>query len=92
MRYIEFIVNAFIKQIYFKLKSFIFRCTMRTSDTELILSTYIVTPTSTGGPEMLVRLKRSCYNFALFKHVCLIHKVFSVHVSFIHFVLKLFSN
>lgn len=25
-------------------------CTMRTSETELILRTYIVTPTSTGGP------------------------------------------
>jgi len=28
-------------------------CTMSTSDTELILRTYMVTPTSTGGPAMI---------------------------------------
>lgn len=27
-------------------------CTIRTSETELIDSTYMVTPTSTGGPEI----------------------------------------
>jgi len=33
------------------LKMYIFYCTICTSDNELMLSTYMVTPTSTGKPE-----------------------------------------
>lgn len=33
------------------LKMYIFYCTICTSDNELMLSTYMVTPTSTGVPE-----------------------------------------
>lgn len=29
-------------------------CTINTSETELILRTYMVTPTSTGGPEIQI--------------------------------------
>lgn len=36
------------KKIFFLYK--FWGCTIRTSETELIDSTYIVTPTSTGGP------------------------------------------
>lgn len=32
----------------------LFLCTIKTSETELILRTYIVTPTSTGGPATLL--------------------------------------
>lgn len=35
-------------------------CTILTSDSELIDSTYIVTPTSTGGPEIRIALDFVC--------------------------------
>lgn len=41
-----------IKTVYVGTKDIV--CTILTSDSELIDSTYIVTPTSTGGPEIWI--------------------------------------
>lgn len=47
-------------------------CTILTSDSELIDSTYIVTPTSTGGPEIVwsVLFSFLCIVYLINKLVC----------------------